>query len=256
MFGVNKRIRGAAVGLLLLLICCCLSPIVALAERVTEEREVEPFHSVDLRTVGHISLTQGDEQSIVIRAERDILQKLKTEARDGELIISSKWNIRQADAPEISITITKVRSLKISGSGEIKGEERILSKDLDLGISGSGDIVLELKAEQLHTKVSGSGNMSLELEAKYVTTHISGSGDIEMAGLSGSLETRISGSGSLTAFDLETSEATIRISGSGNCRIHARDTLDVRINGSGDVEYKGNPKVNLSGSGSGSVRSK
>jgi len=255
MFGVNKRIGGAAVAVLLVLICCCLSPVVTLAERLTEEREVEPFHSVDLRTVGHISLTQGDEQSIVIRAERDVLQKLKTEVRGGELIISSKWNIRQAEAPEIFITITKVRSLKISGSGEIKGEERIFSKDLELGISGSGDILLELKAEQLHTKVSGSGNMSLELEAKYVTTHISGSGDIEMVGLSGSLETRISGSGSLTALDLETREATIRISGSGNCRVHVRDTLDVRISGSGDVEYRGNPKVNLSGSGSGSVRS-
>ena len=67
--------------------------------------------------MGHILLTQGDVQSIVIQAEREVLQKLKTEFRDGELIISSKWNIREAEAPEISITITRVRSLKNSGSG-------------------------------------------------------------------------------------------------------------------------------------------
>ena len=251
---VKRRVCRAAA--LLLCICCCMVPALVMAEAVVEEREVGSFHSVDLRTVGRISLTQGDRQSLVIRADRDVLEKLRTEVRDGTLIISSRWNIRRVDAPDIEIEMERVRALRISGSGEIGGENRIMSKDIDLSISGSGDILLEMKAEQVEVKVSGSGEMSLEIEAETVATNISGSGDVEMSGKAASMKTKISGSGSLSAHDLETRSATIRISGSGSCTVHVTDDLEVDISGSGNVEYKGQPRVNLSGSGSGSVRSK
>jgi hypothetical protein len=244
------------VAMLLFLVSCCVLPTLVFAERVSEERDVPSFHSVDLRTVGNISLTQGDAQSLVIRTESDVLRYLETEVRDGVLVISSRRNIRKYDAPDMVIKMKKARSLRISGSGEIQGQNRIVSKSLDLVISGSGTMVLELEAEQLNTKVSGSGDMFLEVEAKTLTTHISGSGDVEVSGKSGDLEVKISGSGSLSAYDLETLDAYIRISGSGSCRVRARELLDVNVSGSGDVVYMGNPKVSLTGSGSGSVRAR
>jgi len=232
---VKKSIYRKVVSTLLFLTCCFVAPVAVKAEVVMEEREVGYFHSVDLRTVANISLTQGDNQSLVIKADRDVLGKLKTEVRDGRLIISSRQNIRKVNAPEIAVEMKSIRALSISGSG---------------------DMLLELKTEQVETKVSGSGEMSLELEARTVRTNISGSGDIEMSGKAESLETKISGSGSLSAHDLETRSVSIRISGSGSCTVYATDELEVDISGSGNVEYRGQPKVNLSGSGSGSVRSK
>jgi hypothetical protein len=242
--------------MLLILVSCCVLPLFVFAEQVREEREVPAFHSVDLRTVGSISLTQGDAQSLVVRADSNVLRYLKTEVQEGVLVISSRRNIRRDDAPEITIEMKQVRSLGISGSGEIQGQNRIVSKSLDLVISGSGTIMLELNAEQLSSKVSGSGDMFLEVEAKTLTTHISGSGDVELSGKSADLDVKISGSGSLSAYDLETLNAHIKISGSGSCRVHARELLDVNISGSGDVVYMGNPKVSLTGSGSGSVRAR
>ena len=46
------------------------------------------------------------------------------------------------------------------------------------------------------------------------------------------------------------------ISGSGNCRCRAGDSLEAYISGSGNVTYSGNPKVDAKVSGSGHVRSK
>ena len=244
------------VAMLLIQVSCCVLPGLVFAEPVREERELPAFHSVDLRTVGSISLTQGDAQSLVIQADSNVLRYLKTEVRDGVLIISSRRNIRKGDAPEITIEMKRVISLRISGSGEIQGQNRIVSKSLDLVISGSGNIMLELKAEQLSAKVSGSGDMFLDVEAKTLTTHISGSGDVEASGKSADLEVKISGSGGFSAYDLETLNAHIKISGSGSCRVHVRELLDVNVSGSGDVVYMGNPKVNLTGSGSGSVRAR
>jgi hypothetical protein len=250
----NKRYSAIGTAVLFF-VMICFAPALAAADRITEERSVDAFHSVDLRTVGSITLSQGDAHSLVIRGKASVLKKLNTEVRDGVLVISSKRPITTADTPEISIEMKTVRLLRISGSGDIEGTGRILSSDLNLAISGSGDMDLELKAEKLESKVSGSGDMSLDIEALTVMTKISGSGDVEMAGKAEELSVKISGSGTLEAHGLQTMNAAIRISGSGNCTVNVRDRLDVDISGSGDVVYAGNPKVNLSGSGSGSVRS-
>jgi hypothetical protein len=223
---------------------------------VTEVREVASFHSVDLQTVGSISLRQGRNQSLQVRAEREVLEQLKTEVRDGTLIIWSRWNIRKSDALEIIIEMESVKALSVSGSGKIKGENRIVTENLDLRISGSGDMNLMLEADSVDVKISGSGDMSLELESTTSNVRISGSGDVVLSGTTESLGTRISGSGSLSAFGLESRNASVRISGSGNCSVHVLDKLDVHVSGSGNVDYRGRPLVNLSGSGSGSVRSK
>ena len=134
---------------------------------------------------------------------------------------------------------------------------RARSSSKSIAASVADRVVVPLwQADPVDAQISGSGDLSLELEARSVIARISGSGGIAMSGRTESLETRISGSGGLSAFDLETGNASIRISGSGSCKVHVKDELDVHISGSGSVDYKGNPKVNVSGSGSGSVQSK
>ncbi|NOR13025.1 MAG: DUF2807 domain-containing protein, partial [Candidatus Aminicenantes bacterium] len=64
----------------------------------------------------------------------------------------------------------------------------------------------------------------------------------------------IAGSGSVEALDLLVSCYDIQIPGSGECRIHVEDVLNVVIAGSGNVYYKGFPSVvNTTIIGSGDV---
>jgi hypothetical protein len=56
------------------------------------------------------------------------------------------------------------------------------------------------------------------------------------------------------AENLEARDVGIRISGSGDAKVHATETLQVTIAGSGDVRYRGQPKVTKKISGSGDVR--
>ena len=63
----------------------------------------------------------------------------------------------------------------------------------------------------------------------------------------------IRGSGDCQAEKLESQRATVKISGHGNVKIWAEETLDVRISGFGNVIYKGAPKVSQIISGAGSV---
>jgi hypothetical protein len=128
--------------------------------------------------------------------------------------------------------------IRLSGSGSINtdgGFENL--NDVELRIGGSGDMDLQIIADEVDATISGSGSISLEGEAKR-------------------LDFRISGSGSIYAIDLKAEEAKARITGSGGMRVNVSDELDASIAGSGSIFYKGQPRVNKNISGSGSIQSR
>ncbi|UCG09227.1 MAG: DUF2807 domain-containing protein [Desulfobacterales bacterium] len=80
-------------------------------------------------------------------------------------------------------------------------------------------------------------------------------GSINLSGEADESNAAISGSGKINAFDLETKNVSVTISGSGDCRLNASESLNATISGSGDIYYKGRPKISTRISGSGSLRS-
>jgi hypothetical protein len=105
-----------------------------------------------------------------------------------------------------------------------------------IGISGSADVhAPALTTPRLGLRISGSGDMRIAGKADEVEVHISGSGDVKAA-------------------KLATERASVSISGSGEATVWAREALRVRVAGSGDVAYYGDPQVQKSVAGSGSVR--
>lgn len=220
----------------LALVIWVVSPSIGMAEVISETREVSSFHSIRLSVNGEVTVTQGKGQSLVIRADDDVMSRLRTRVKNGTLVISSVGGIMRSALLEIDIEMEDIKGLGISGSGTIMVNDRIKADDVSLTISGSGDIFLELDASEINTKISGSGKINLSGTVKSHTIDISGSGDMK-------------------AFDLLTDTTSVKISGSGDCMVNVSDNLDVKISGSGDVEYKGNPKVNFKGSGSGTVKS-
>ncbi len=211
-------------------------PTRGLAEIISESRDVSTFHSIRLSVNGDVTVTQGKGQSLEIRADDDIMPRLRTKVKNGTLIISSTGVVRGRAFLEIDIEMEEIKSLNISGSGTIKVKNRIEAATVSLKISGSGSIFLELDASDIDTKISGSGVINLSGTVRSHTIEISGSGDTN-------------------AFELITEKTSVKISGSGDCMVNVSENLDVKISGSGDVEYKGSPKVNFRGSGSGTVRS-
>jgi hypothetical protein len=96
--------------------------------------------------------------------------------------------------------------------------------------------------------------MSMNVRANKVSTTIAGSGTIHIAGKADYHNVTIAGSGNLEALDFIVSSYDIQIPGSGECRIHVKDVLNVLIAGSGNVYYRGNPSViNTTIVGSGNV---
>lgn len=203
---------------------------------VSETREVGSFNQVDLKVDGEVILRQGTEQEIVIEAQQNILDILKTDVKNGKLEIDfGRHSVRRHSDIKIYITVPEIIYLRVAGSGKISGATDFEVFDLDLRISGSGSIDFgALKANSIDTDISGSGDLFLNGD---VTRH-----DID-----------ISGSGKIKAYDLVTKTTDVAISGSGNAEVHADEYLKAKVSGSGKVRYKGDPTVDVNISGSGKV---
>lgn len=201
---------------------------------ITEEFDLDNFSGITLNIAANIKLTQGDRQLVEIEGQENIIDVLDLRVRNNNLIIGFDDECVNHDDLTIFITIPEIKFLSIHGSGNIRGENIFNIRDLELKISGSGDIDLGLDADDIDAKISGSGTIKLDGEMD----------DFDL---------KITGSGDLRAFGLHCDDANLSISGSGDVEIFVDDNLDVKITGSGDVFYKGHPKLDVSITGSGEV---
>jgi hypothetical protein len=244
-----------------------------------EVRNVGNFTKISFRFPGKLYLKQGSPQKVELEGDKDVLEEVETDVEGSRLVIGKegkwfKWD-NNNDKITVYITMPDIEGVSVSGSGDVIGQSKIKAEGLDLNVSGSGSLSLDVNATGgVDANVSGSGNIELKgncesfdsdvsgsgkvwLEAAIrngATFGVSGSGKIEASGSADHVKTDISGSGKVLAADLETNRCEIRISGSGDVEINVKNELDANISGSGSVSYRGNPsKVNSHSSGSGKV---
>ena len=200
---------------------------------VREERNVDDFNGIFNGINANVYVTQGEPYEVIIEGREDIVDKIRTIVDGSELSIESRYCVKGGGV-DIFITMPDIASIANSGSGNIFSSNPWIGDDLDMSVSGSGDIKADLEMDNLEYSIAGSGN-------------------IRLTGNCTSQDIRISGSGRINSFGLLSEKTDISISGSGRCEVTVADELDVRISGSGSVFYRGNPSINSSISGSGRV---
>lgn len=199
--------------------------------------ELAGFREVDLSGGMNLFVSQGPDYSIRIEAESNLMQYIEVERDGAELEIGVKdgYNLKPTTGIKVYVTAPSFDGLSIAGSGSIRSETKISGNDIDLSISGSGSMLLDVQSPKISTDISGSGSVLL-------------------SGATRSFDASINGSGDVKAFNLLSETAEVDINGGGNVEVAASRELDVEISGSGDVVYRGNPSVKTSKHGSGSVR--
>lgn len=206
-----------------------------------ETRDHKDFSEIGFAVPGNLYVKAGNEFSVVLEGDPDILSKVETEVRGNKLIIkyeNFRWSWNQKI--KAYVTLPSVEGLSMSGSGNIYIETPVKGTALRLSISGSGTIYAgDISYETMKCSISGSGDFVFE-----------GSGTVDNAELS------VSGSGSYKAPDLKSGKLQARISGSGSCDCYVTENLTASISGSGSIYYSGNPTIDVRSSGSGKVKSK
>ena len=247
----NKKLRTYKNIIFLVLITCLISTILAAnvscnislvrgsGNVISEDRAVSGFSKVSVSGSGNLFIEQGDEESLTIEAEDNILPLIITEVSGNTLKIGFKTgtSISTIKSIEFHLKVKELDSISASGSGTIN-------------CSG-------LSTENLSIKTNGSRMADISnLKATSIDINSSGSGNITLAGTTDSQNIESSGSFKYFAEDLKSSSCVINSSGSCNLLVNVSDDLNIKASGSVKVTYIGTPTITQKTSGSATIKSK
>jgi hypothetical protein len=220
----------------------------------TEIRELPAFEKVSNEGNFDVYIIQDGLSEVEIEAESNLIPLIRTEIEGSTLVIDTKDDLRNNYPMKIYVHTDELNEIRLGGSGILEAQS-IQTDDLEIDLSGSGDMWFSGTCNDVDCNLSGSGNITFEnLTCDEFEADISGSGEIEVEnGTANSGDLTISGSGSIRAYELLLKECHAKISGSGSIYVYVQEHLYVTISGSGSVYYLGNPIVETNISGSGSV---
>lgn len=182
----------------------------------TQTRDVAAFHSVELAGGNNVVIHVGGKQSVVVKADDNLLNHVTTTVQSGTLVIGNTPGSLTAKSPmSIEVAVPTLDALTLAGGGNI--------------------IVNGIDAESLTVALSGSGN-------------VTGSGTATSLGVT------LGGSGNVWFTRVAANDVHAALSGSGNIFVTALSSLDASVPGSGTISYTGNPQdVTKSITGSGAI---
>lgn len=192
-------------------------------EVITQNFKTSDYDGVAVAGSMDVRLVEGTEGDIKVEAESNLMEYLKIEVKNGTLIIGTKDNTNISTRRGINITVPveRISSAKVSGSGEIVSS-------------------MNLKARNMELKVSGSGDMILNVECANLDATVTGSGDIELSGRTENLTAKVTGSGDLDTIKVKANNVDASVTGSGDIACHINGgSLRARVTGSGDISYSG-----------------
>ena len=203
---------------------------------ISEDRDISGFSKISISGSGNLFIEQGEEESLTIEAEDNIIPLIITKVSGDTLSISFRMgaNISAMEEVNYYLNLKDLSVVETSGS---------------VNISCSG-----LDTDSLTIDKSGSGEVEITgLSTNDLKVDSSGSGSFIFTGTAKNQEIDISGSGNYDGRDLISENCIIDSSGNTGIIVNVTGSLDIETSGSGDVRYTGNPSINYDVSGSGEV---
>ncbi len=227
----------------------------------SEYRDVEDFDGIVSEGAFDVYITQAENYEVMIETDENLLPFIITEKKRGNLVIRTLNHrcLNSSGDIKVFVSLPDIYEIELAGSGRIECDN-IITDNLDVNLIGSGKILLGLsedgyvETEKLDINHTGSGDIEVDVDADEIEVDLTGSGEIELYGTANETDLTISGSGRIDADELIQQECKAKITSSGRIYVYVEEYLEVVITGSGDVYYKGNPVISRKITGSGDIR--
>src|ERR1043166_3385472 len=128
-----------------------LSSILSIGVSAQQNRTVGDFNGIKAGDAFNISIMQSENQSVKVDAPENVQNQIKTEVKDGILVISTEGNIKTDEDIKITVAMKTLNSLDISGAADVKSESQMNVDKLTIKTNGAGDIHLDVKRSEEHT---------------------------------------------------------------------------------------------------------
>lgn len=182
---------------------------------VQDARDVAPFHGVRLESAGRVRLASAAAQGVVVEADDNVVDHVRTEAVDGVLTIGLDPGSYHDVTLVVHVAAPALDRLELDGAGEMEGS------------------------------VGEVGDLSVRLD---------GGGELTLAGSAARASLDLAGAGAIRAYDLAAGRCSVALEGTGSVEVTVAEHLDAVVAGVGSVRYDGAPTVDQTVTGLGSVQ--
>lgn len=206
---------------------------------VVHERKVSnKFNKIQSRKGLNVYISMSKETSVVVEADENLHEIIKTEVKDGVLKIYCDENIRNAKAKNIYIKTPRINAIDAASGSRIIFENTMVVNNFEAKSSSGASAELLINSEIINTKCSSGAFLKIK-------------------GKSFSHESNASSGASINAFELKSNEAIASASSGSNIKIFAREKLTAKASSGGHINYYGRPlKLDKKTSSGGSISSK
>src|SRR6185436_4426539 len=111
----------------------------------TETRNITDFSGVSASIGGKIYYKLDPVYKVEIIAQRNILDVIQATRSNGHLLLKVKDGVRIKSNEEITVNITAPTAdyFHLSGTGDLAAIGNLISANLDMSISGTGNITVQ-----------------------------------------------------------------------------------------------------------------
>lgn len=201
---------------------------------VEEARKViEDFTVVSAAEGLDVFVTQGNDYSISVEADENVIDLIATDIKDGKLRIHTVENIGRA-TKNIYVTLPTVTALESSSGADLIAKSLIRANRIELDASSGSDLHVEVEAQEVYADASSGA-------------------DIKVSGTTDRLEADASSGADIRARELLAKTCHADASSGSDISVNVSETLIASPSSGADISYTGEAKVTKKKSVSGSV---
>jgi hypothetical protein len=192
---------------------------------VTQEYDFSDFTAVEAGGAFTVNISQGDEYSVVVTANENVVDYLRVEQNGDTLTLGTDrlWNFSNVTL-EAEITMPELHGVNLSGASE-------------------GEITGFSSGDDFSVQLSGASSLRGDITSGDADMEGSGASRIELTGAGGNLRLDLSGASNADLSDFPVQDADIRASGASDAAVNVSGRLDADASGASSVGYTGDPEL-------------
>lgn len=191
----------------------------------TESRTIsEKFTGIDVSSAIEVTLEQADKTEVIVEADDNLLNTIKTEVKNGKLVISNESYVTIRNGTrKVTVKMPIIEDLEASSASSITSKNT-------------------LKGNQIFIKSSSAGSIKLDLEMDAITCKSSSGSSIELKGLAMQFDTQASSGSTTKCFKLLANSIVADASSGSSIDVHPIVSLKAEASSGASIEYNSVPK--------------
>lgn len=248
--------------ILCILLCCNIygQSIAGNGNVIEKERKINDFSKIKVTDGIDLNISQGTDIKLIVIADENLHDFIKTEVINEYLKIFIDGNIRNTKALEINLTIKVIDYLSAEDGSDVNTKTVLNLDELTVNCSDGSDLKLELNAKQLDCELSDGSDAEIEgiityiqlkasegsdiegiITSDVISCEINEGSDVKLEGTARSFSVNAFEGSDLDASGFKVENCTLKIYEGVDASVYVTNSFIATAESGSDIIYKGNP---------------